>query len=399
VRILIVGHDAERQGAPILLLRWVSGLAQAPNLKADLEFLVGRPGPLCRDYGALGPVRVLDPLDQTPRIVGRFINRLLGAGGRRVLWDSRIRRALAGRRYDLVWANTITGGDIARRVVPPGVPRVLAVHETAEGIRRLLPSGIPLSDLGDRFIAVSESVRTLLTGGHGIDPTRVALIPGVVPGDGSRPERRAARRQLRITDGEKIVLACGRGTPEKGFDLVAPFLKALCARPALRQARLLWLGKVERDVAQGLERELRAVGLQARVELAGEVEDPAAFYAAADVLWLPSRFESFSLAMIEAAVYGVPTVTWSGVGGPEEFVDSTTGRVASTRDPETMAAEVAELAENPAIRDRLGRAGRQRVLERYTMNHQRGRLIAELEKLSGRGSDTRPDTRSMPPAT
>jgi len=88
-------------------------------------------------------------------------------------------------------------------------------------------------------------------------------------------------------------------------------------------------------------------------------------------------------------------VTWSGVGAPEEFVDSTTGRVASSRDPETMAAEVAELAENPAIRDRLGRAGRQRVLERYTMGRQRERLIAELERMSV----NRPEVRSQAHST
>ena len=383
MRVLIVGHDAERQGAPILLLRWLSGLAKARDLRAELEFLIGRSGPLCRDYGVLGPVRILDPLDQTTRLVGRVVNRVLGAGGRRLLWDSRIRLALRRRRYDLVWANTITGGVIARRILPPGVPRLLAVHETAEGIRRLLPPGVPLADLGDRFIAVSTAVRAVLTERHGIDSARVAVIPGVVPTEGGHREKGTARQRLLIEQGEFVVLGCGRGIPEKGFDLVVPFMTALCGRLRLRQARLLWLGKVAPKAARELERQLRAAGLQDRVELTGEVDDPADLFAAADVLWLPSRFESFSLAMIEAAVCAVPTVTWSGVGGPEEFVDSTTGRVVPTRDPAAMAAEVAELAEKPAIRDQLGRASRERVLEHYTMHSQRKWLVAELERVGG----------------
>jgi glycosyltransferase involved in cell wall biosynthesis len=100
--------------------------------------------------------------------------------------------------------------------------------------------------------------------------------------------------------------------------------------------------------------------------------------------------ESFGVAVVEASACAKAVVV-SRVGGlPEVVEDGVTGVVVPPRDPEATAAAIERLVTDPALRERLGRAGRERVRRRYDWNDNVARMLrvyGEVRGASGNGGD------------
>jgi glycosyltransferase involved in cell wall biosynthesis len=101
----------------------------------------------------------------------------------------------------------------------------------------------------------------------------------------------------------------------------------------------------------------------------GEREDVPQLIRAMDVLLLPSWEEPFGRALIEAMALGVPVVATS-VGGPAEIVEQgREGYLVAPRKAHNWALAIARLAHSPEAAAAMGRAGRERVRELFTIAH------------------------------
>lgn len=143
----------------------------------------------------------------------------------------------------------------------------------------------------------------------------------------------------------------------KGIDVL---LRALVELPTVRL----------RVVGEGPDRnELVALaatlGLTGRVEFLPWTDDPHAAFAAIDVFVLPSRNEGFPLSIVEAMLAGRAVVA-TDVGSVAEAVTPVTGAVVPADDVTALRDAIALLASDPELRARLGAAGRERALERFT---------------------------------
>ena len=93
----------------------------------------------------------------------------------------------------------------------------------------------------------------------------------------------------------------------------------------------------------------------------------ARLYAEAEVAVVPSLYEGFSLPAIEAMSCGVPVVATTGGALPEVVGESgRTGVLVTPDDPEALVTAIRDLLDDPATRARLGAAGRERVMQRFT---------------------------------
>jgi len=233
----------------------------------------------------------------------------------------------------------------------------------------------------DVILASSGDEAAQLERLYGAVPERIEVVaPGVDHTLFSPGDKRVARLELGLGD-EPVLLFAGRIQPLKGADVAIRALAALGpgrigerpsdrAGPGSRAILLLVGGPSGVDGAAELARLHHLVadlGLDERVRFVPPQPHGrlATFYRAADACLVPSRSESFGLVALEAAACGTPVVA-SAVGGLSTLVaHGVSGYLVEGRTPETYAAYVARLLEDPAMaagmsREATARAGRYR---------------------------------------
>src|SRR5207237_8126719 len=109
----------------------------------------------------------------------------------------------------------------------------------------------------------------------------------------------------------------------------------------------------------------------------GYQEEVAPYYAAFDAMVLPSGNEGTPVSAIEALASGRPVVATRVGGVPDVVRDGEDGFLVEPGDVEQLAERLALLPRDPELRERMGRAGRERVLPRYAVD----RLIDGVDKL------------------
>lgn len=112
-----------------------------------------------------------------------------------------------------------------------------------------------------------------------------------------------------------------------------------------------------------------------RVDLIGFVEDPRAYLLQADVLVLPSGAEACPMAILQAMACGLPIIA-SDVGGIAEVVrDGVDGLLVPAGDHDTLVAAMRHLGSDVSARLQMGKAARERVIDRFTIGHTVARLL------------------------
>lgn len=190
------------------------------------------------------------------------------------------------------------------------------------------------------------------------------------------------------------VLFVGRLVERKG---VKHLIEAMARLPVELHGRLVVIG--DGPERQGLEAGARDLGLGTRVEFRGRVSDQAlrTTYAASDVLVLPSILdargdtEGLGVVLLEAMSYGVPVVA-SDIGGITDIVEhNKSGLLVPSGDSAALAQALERLARDPALAQRLGAAGEQRVRSAFGWTE----IMAKWDIVyRGAPGQTRTDTAS-----
>lgn len=202
----------------------------------------------------------------------------------------------------------------------------------------------------------------------GVAEDRIELVPnGCFAHEfRSNPEAgQALRRQLGIAERETLILALGRLVYKKGFDVLlraAPEVLARCP-----EARIVVAGAGE--LAKDLANQARSQGLGDRVLFPGAVDRHSvpAYFAAADVFTMPSvrdaagNVDGLPIVVLEAMAAGKPVVASRLSGIPLAVGDDRTGLLVPAGDAPALADALIRLVEDPALRSRLGEAGRARI--------------------------------------
>lgn len=132
------------------------------------------------------------------------------------------------------------------------------------------------------------------------------------------------------------------------------------------------------------------LGLSSRLRFAGAIahRDVPAMLRQIDIFVAMSRddSESFGVAVIEASACGLPVVVSEAGGLPEVVEDKKTGLVIARDRPHQLADALRRLAGDPALRRRLGEAGRARVKEHYEWRRCVDRMCEIYEGLAGGGA-------------
>jgi glycosyltransferase involved in cell wall biosynthesis len=146
---------------------------------------------------------------------------------------------------------------------------------------------------------------------------------------------------------------------------------------------VLWVAgaRLPSDHGEGMEPHLvrAAAALGRRLVRLGHRDDMPRVMAAADVFCLPSHFEGLPMSIVEAMLTGLPVVATDIRGSREQVVDGETGLLVPPATVAPLAAALARLAGDPALRAAMGEAGRARALGRFDEAQVLARTVALLE--------------------
>jgi glycosyltransferase involved in cell wall biosynthesis len=224
----------------------------------------------------------------------------------------------------------------------------------------------------DAVVAISEGVRSVLVAG-GVEATRIHVIPSGVETEGfaaSDAVRAAERARRGLADDELVVAVIASLEERKGH---AVLLDAVAVLPDLR-LRVLCAGAGSRAAALAARRD--ALGLGGRVAFLGPVGNVAGLLAAADVVVMPSLQEGLGVAALEAMAAGRPLIASRAGGLPEVVGNEVAGLLVEPGDAPALAVALRRLAADPEAARALGRAGRTRVRERFSMEAMAGATLA-----------------------
>ena len=198
-------------------------------------------------------------------------------------------------------------------------------------------------------------------------------------------ERRAARLKFGLGDGPTAVCV-GRLARQKGQDLL------LAAWPGVRErvpgATLVLVGSGPEE--QSLRE--RAV---AGVELVGASDEPAAWYAAADVVVTASRWEGMSLVPLEAMATGRSVVA-TDANGAREAIGDEAGAIVPVEDVDALVDAIAARLLDEDLAEREGRAGRQRVESSFDARRTTETLAALTRRVAARDEASRASSSTEP---
>jgi glycosyltransferase involved in cell wall biosynthesis len=186
----------------------------------------------------------------------------------------------------------------------------------------------------DEIIAVSEGVADDLAAAARLRRDRIEVIYNPVVLPDLHEKARAPLEHPWFKAGEPpVVVAVGRLTAQKAFDVLIPSFAQVRAR---RTARLLILGEGEDRLA--LEEMVNRLGLGGDVSLLGFVPNPYPFMARASVFVLSSRWEGLPTVLVEAMALGVPVVSTDCPSGPREILlGGRHGRLVPVGDIDALA--------------------------------------------------------------
>lgn len=223
-------------------------------------------------------------------------------------------------------------------------------------LRVLLP-------LADRIICVSEALRRdVIADCPAVAPRTTRVWNGIDPALFSGPGNRdRIRREWRMGSGP-ILLTVARLTEQKGHRFLIEALPALLAEwPSLV---CLFVG--EGECRESLRELARKNGVEQSCRFVGSRDDLVDWYAAADVVVLPSLSEGFPFVLLEALAMSCPVVATAVNGVPEIIEEGTTGVLVPPRNARALETAIRNVLRDPAWAARMATAGQKIVATRLT---------------------------------
>jgi glycosyltransferase involved in cell wall biosynthesis len=234
---------------------------------------------------------------------------------------------------------------------------------------------------------VSDSLKWEAVG-LGLDPAKAWVIRPADDPSLFRPAT-ARDRSSREESGDLRIVTVGWLRCEKGHEYALEALRMQLDIDVSAQLEIIgdvpeeWRGKSgEREQILHTEADL---GLEGHVHLHGRASSPqvASRLQASDVLLHASVTEGIPNAIVEAMACGVPVVAARSGGIPEAISEGVEGFLAAPRQPKELADALARLGRDPALRQRMGVAGRAKFMSEFTLEFEHGAFMEMYRQVAG----------------
>lgn len=299
-------------------------------------------------------------LSLTPVLKKKFIFSIEYSA--RILPASRrIAETLKGGGYDLLYMNNQPSSNL-EGILAAESAGVASIQHSRVAVDLNSVEAKAVNRAVKRVICVSRGVADGLVA-SGVDPSLCTVVyNGIDPGVTPRVDKAEVRRLLGIKEGTRVIGTAGSLIKRKRVELLIEALSQIKGRDVT--AVIVGTGPEE----EALKALAKKRGVADRVVFTGFSSDAISYINAMDVFVLPSGKEGLPRVILEAMLMGRPVVAFDVVGPSELVEDKKTGFLLKDSGPGQIAAAVDALLNDASMMERMGRMGRQRVVESFSID-------------------------------
>jgi glycosyltransferase involved in cell wall biosynthesis len=228
--------------------------------------------------------------------------------------------------------------------------------------------------LTEIIIANSEAVRRDTIQQEKVPASKIMMVyNGIDTALYEIPPDQKLRAALNIGEKSKIVSIIANFIHYKGHGF---FLHACSeVRKKLSDVKFMLIGDgpLKKDMKELAE----DLNIEKDVLFLGSRKDIPALLSITDIVVLSSLEEGFSNAILEAMAAGKPVIATHVGGNPEAILQGETGLLVLPKNSDTLAGAMIQLLENPDIAVKMGKAGRERVKQEFSMD----RMVQSIEQI------------------
>jgi len=296
-RILLVGHDAHRHGAQMLLLN----IAKIYRSKfgMDVVIVLKEGGPMLGEYQRVAQTHVLSKT---------------GQGG--------LHKLLSRIKFSAAICNTCVTGDLTPALRQAGLQVLSLVHE--------MPNLIKDYQLESRIQTIANKAHHVVFPAPVVQQgfeqfTESFSASAVIQPQGTytsvvfdQKAREQIRTELGIAVHQKMVIGVGYADLRKGFDLFMETARRLMRSD--NNMHFVWVGALSADMQRWIQTDFSNQQDQSRLHIVGFTDRVKAYYSAADCLFLSSREDPYPTVVLEAMNVGIPVITFRGTSGMDSLL-------------------------------------------------------------------------------
>lgn len=372
-RLLFISASSYLYGAERCLVEVLKGICRE---KYESFVLLPREGPLKAEMENLGLTTIISELKWIGGD-GRWLEGTMGLGKR----VCKLIKIIDELKIDLVYSNSsvILDGAIAAKV--RGVPHIWHIHEGPmtglKGLMKRIVRSCLVTLLSEKVIVVSQGAKDFfgLFGKKKFCPIYNGV--DIESFDLSVSGEYSLREELGLKEESPVVALIGSFLENKGqVDLVeaARFIK----KQEIRLQYLL-VGDGNLEYINQVKEKIEVYGLSDSFRLLGFRKDISYVMRNIDLFVLASRREPFGRVILEAMACEKPVVATRS-GGPEEIViDGETGLLVAPQSPQDLALSIMKILSLPDIGKEMGRLGRKRVEESFSLKTYQSRITETIE--------------------
>lgn len=310
-KILFISHDANRTGAPILLLNFVRWLKEAYP-EYDLSIIIDRDGPLCEDFKKYATIF---QLNRTSNLKIKRLNKLIEKNYEKALFK-KINRG----KWKFIFSNTIINGKILEKINTEHTPVFSYIHELENTIKYYGERNRVAGTLQktDYFFCGSQKVQFNLIKNCKIKIENTSVVYSFMKLENEiLNKEKGIRLELNIPDNALVVAMMGTFDWRKGNDI---FIKT-CLENKNKNIYFIWIGVDNIDDYERISYDLQKYQAKPNLILLPSSADYKKYFNLIDIFYLSSREDPYPLVMVDAANYGIPIICFRGAGGTEEFIE------------------------------------------------------------------------------
>ncbi|MDN3656730.1 glycosyltransferase [Ferruginibacter paludis] len=384
-KVLFVSHKANMSGAPLLLLDIVREFKKQSAV--PFQVLMMEDGNLANEFRLLGETLIWQKNSQHISVVEQSLLKKLKYRVNTITRGAEILFRLRGT--SLIFFNTISNGHILKKLLFLKAKHICYVHELEAAIhmttnKESLQAVLQNTNL---FIACSQAVKNNLSERHAVPEKNIRVLPAPLATVYRNKKDYTAFVQVfkdgnAIPAGAIVVGVVGGDEWRKGYDLFLPLISLYTNLYPASNVFFVWKGCNHRSFNSFFNLYDVEKFSQPNCLLLPHGNDSIDTMASFDIHLLISREDPYPLVVLEAASFGIPTVSFCGAGGSTEFIETDAGISVPYGNLLSMVAALQMLITKTEVRNRMGKCAQEKLQVKHARKIAMPAFVSTIEQFN-----------------